>query len=149
MNKFFPLLLLAFSGAASADPRVYKLDLSYEKLLTNQDPMVPDIPQEAWGDSVSITFGVQAGRFYLDGGPNFQSAYAKVTTVALEFHAGFELFSWLDLDYYHLSRHSSDRKNSYEEQPATPDYLKYGKYPLVNAVGFVIHFIPNTRKQDR
>lgn len=139
-----------FCEAVYAAPRVYKLDLSYARLLHNSDPMVPDIKHEDWGDAVNLDIGVQAGRFYLDASPHFESAFHKVTTVGLLFQTGFEIASWLDLEWTHHSRHSSDRTNAYGTGgDQTPGYLNSARYPLYDSVGVVVHFIPNTRRQAR
>lgn len=129
------------SSLASADPRIYKLDLSYQRIIQNNDPMLENIPGDAWGDAVSMDMGVEVGRFYLDANPHFESAYQKVTAVGLLIHAGFRIFDWLDLEYSHHSRHSADSTNSY-----SPYEIQSKKYPLFDSAGIVIHFAGNSRK---
>lgn len=125
--------------------KVYKLDLSYEKLFHNSDPMVPDIQHRDWGDAVNLDVGVKSWRWYVDLNPHFESAYGKVSTVGLFFKTGFEVFSWLDLNYTHHSRHSADRTNSSFKDDGRPSTSPSG-YPLYDSMGIVIHFVGNGRK---
>lgn len=153
--KLLPVgLLMAlgiFSRPVKADEypstaRVYKLDLTYQKIYHNSDPMVPDIQHRNWGDAVGLEVGVQTWRFYLDANPHFESAFGKVVTVGLLFHTGLQLTSWLDLEYTHHSRHSADRTNStYDADRFDADSTRPTGYPLWDSIGIRIHFVPGTR----
>lgn len=146
MHKFiaWAAVMAAFlfgSCESYALPKVYKLDLSYARILHNSDPMLV-IPHKDWSDAVNIELGVQTGRFFLDANPHFESAYHKVTTVGLLFHTGFEITPWLDLEWTHHSRHTADTPNSY----AVVQTAQSARYPLYDSVGLRIHFIPDARR---
>lgn len=136
------LFTMAFSCQSNAEPRVYKLDLTYQKLFHNSDPMVPEIRHKDWGDAVGIETGISAGRWYLEANPHFESAYSKVMTVGLLFNTGFDLTNWLAFEWTHHSRHSADRQNAYADEPNQQTTA----YPLKDAVGVRLQFIPNARR---
>lgn len=142
MSRLFgAIAALFFCQNAHALPKVYKLDLSYARILHNSDPMLV-MPHKAWDDAVNIDVGVQTGRWFLDANPHFESAHNKVTTVGLLFHTGFELTRYLDLEWTHHSRHTADSPNSYADNQKPQS----ARYPLLDTVGLRIHFIPDARR---
>jgi hypothetical protein len=142
ISKAILMMAFIFGGCESfADPKVYKLDLSYARIIHNTDPMLIDVPNKDWSDAVNIDAGVQAGRFYLDANPHFENAYHKVTAVGLLFHTGIELNKYFDFEWTHHSRHSADRVNSYEGADT-----RTAKYPLFDSIGIRLHFIPDARR---
>lgn len=118
---------------------VYKLDLTYSQIVHNNDALVPDVPTDQWGQQVQLELGIREPLgFFLEPNVHFETAYQKVETVGLQFRTGFFLTNWLDVEWQHHSRHSADRTNSYGE--AHPGVST--KYPLFDAAGVRIHFIP-------
>ncbi len=145
MGILLGIVSCLFAERAFGLPKVYKLDLSYARLVHNSDPMMIDVPSRDWGDAVNIDIGVEADRFFLDANPHFESAYHKVTSVGLYFRSGFRITNWLDVEWTHHSRHSADRPNTYADTPNG----QAAQYPLYDSVGLRVHFIPDARRKQQ
>lgn len=142
MKYLFSILLASFSTSVLADAAVYKLDITYGKLFNNKDPMLPDIPNENWGEAVTIESGVRFWRGYLDLMPHFETAYSKVISVGLKYSLGWQATCYLSVEYEHWSRHSADRRNSY----AVTSTDTVTGYPLKDSVSIRISAVPDARK---
>lgn len=127
------IVLACMADEALAAPSVYKLDLTYSKIVNNRDLQAYDIPHSQWTTAVTFEAGIAAGRYYLEPNFHFENAYQKVTTVGLEFHHGINLTSWLSLEHYHHSQHRADNLPSTGSETA---------YPLKDFIGVRIRFIP-------
>jgi hypothetical protein len=129
--------MVAFSPPLAAAPRVYKLDLSYYKIINNRDLQAQEIESKDWTTAVTFDAGIQAGRYYLEPTFHFESAFQKVTTVGLEIHHGFNINEWFAIEHFHHSQHRADNLPTNNSETA---------YPLQDFIGVRVHFIPDARK---
>lgn len=133
MRYIFTLILLFVSNMSHA-ATVYKLDLTYSKIINNHDPMLYEVESADWSNAVTFEAGIetQGKLFYLEPNFHFESCYSKVCAVGLQFETGIRAANWLSFMYQHHSRHSADRMN---------DSDSVTRYPLYDAVGVRISFI--------
>lgn len=135
---------------ADAAPKVYKLDLSYGKIIHNADPMMYEVGHNDWTTNVRLQAGIESGRWFLEPHFHFESAYSKVMSVGLFFKTGLRITDNVDVSWIHHSRHIADRssKSTYvtDDTNYTTDVSRR-KYPLWDSVEATWHIVPDKRSR--
>lgn len=148
MNKILMVLFVCElpTNIYANEIKIYKLDLTYQKLWHNSEPLLPEIKHKNWGDAVSFESGVSVNNWYLDTNFHFESAYGKVMTAGLLFSTGYQLNKYISLEYGHHSFHSLDTVNSYATEEDKKQKISTTAYKLQDKYGIRISFIPDERK---
>lgn len=124
-------LLTTTAGHAAT---VYKLDLTYSKVVNDHDFTLPEVESKDWGAAVRFEAGIRSDNklFYLEPTFLFNSCYSKVCTGGLEIEDGMNALSWLSIMHRHRSYHSFDTLNGSGSTT---------RYELFDSVGIRVRFV--------
>lgn len=147
MKKILALGLGLSSLTAYSDEYigVEQMNIEYYEFKANRDPYVPLLDNKL-KYRIGVNFTVHVLNFaYWKNFIATEARETRVETVGWKYEAGFRIAKYIDVFWFHWSRHQMENKG------ATYDYAqgKKGNYfPVEDSIGLRINLITDTGKRN-
>lgn len=121
-------------SSAALSANIYRLDLTYSKIINDHDFTMPDVESKDWGAAARVEIGIRSDNklFYLEPTFFFNSCFQKICTAGLGIEDGVNVLPWMSIMHIHRSYHSLDRLNGSGSET---------RYELFDSIGVRIRFV--------